>query len=327
MPADPANLPGRPLPFRASSSRSKIGHQRGEDDAKHTAQSTGSTSDRSRNRHPARALGSGRLHRARGARTPLRRWRRRLYDRAQADADHARQGPGRTRRCAARARLSRCGKQAAHTEALPFRDGHTPVQRLAIAARAACARRGAACIESGIEADPRVARSHRWWRQIAMNALTAELVPYVHALGWSLLHFLWQGTLIGLAYVLLRGMCGTSVARHRLGMLCLLAMLACPLVTLALLWPAPVDPAGLSAALSSVSTASASASAEATPAGVEAWLPWCVGLWLVGVCMIALRSFLHWRHLAALVRSATALPRDWQLRLIELRQRFGILRP
>ena len=160
-----------------------------------------------------------------------------------------------------------------------------------------------------------------------MNALTAELVPYVHALGWSLLHFLWQGTLIGLAYVLLRGMCGTSVARHRLGMLCLLAMLACPLVTLALLWPAPVDPAGLSAALSSVSTASASASAEATPAGVEAWLPWCVGLWLVGVCMIALRSFLHWRHLAALVRSATALPRDWQLRLIELRQRFGILKP
>ena len=160
-----------------------------------------------------------------------------------------------------------------------------------------------------------------------MNALTAELVPYVHALGWSLLHFFWQGTLIGLAYALLRGMCSTSVARHRLGMLCLLAMLACPLATLALLWPAPVDPADLSAAMSSASAASVSASAEATPAGLEAWLPWCVGLWLAGVCVIALRSFLHWRHLAALVRSATALPRDWQLRLIELGQRFGILRP
>ncbi|HEX7915942.1 TonB family protein [Rudaea sp.] len=160
-----------------------------------------------------------------------------------------------------------------------------------------------------------------------MNALTTELVPYVHALGWSLLHFLWQGALIGLAYALLRGSCRTSVARHRLGMLCLMAMLACPLVTLALLWPTPVDPADLSTAMSSVSTASVSASAEVTPAGLEAWLPWCVGLWLAGVCMIALRSFLHWRHLAALVRSATALPRDWQLRLIELRQRFGILRP
>jgi len=160
-----------------------------------------------------------------------------------------------------------------------------------------------------------------------MNALSAELVPYVHALGWSLLHFLWQGALIGLAYALLRGICSTSVARHRLGMLCLLAMLACPLVTLAVLWPAPIDLASLSTAMSSVSTAGAFASAEATPAGLEAWLPWCVGLWLAGVCMIALRSFLHWRHLAALVRSATALPRDWQLRLIELRQRFGILRP
>lgn len=160
-----------------------------------------------------------------------------------------------------------------------------------------------------------------------MNALTAGLAPYVHALGWSLLHFFWQGALIGIAYALVRGMCASSAARHRLGMLCLLLMLACPLVTLILLWPAAVDPTDLSAAMSSTSTTSASASAEATPAGLEAWLPWCVGLWLVGVCMIALRSFLHWRHLAALVRSATALPRDWQLRLIELRQRFGILRP
>ena len=68
-----------------------------------------------------------------------------------------------------------------------------------------------------------------------MNALTAELVPYIHALGWSLLHFLWQGALIGLGYALMRGSCASSTARHRLGMFCLVAMLACPLVTLAVL--------------------------------------------------------------------------------------------
>ena len=161
-----------------------------------------------------------------------------------------------------------------------------------------------------------------------MNALTAELSPYVHALGWSLLHFFWQGILVGLVWSLLRHLCSNSAARHRLGMLCLLAMLACPLATLCLLWPAPVGPASPSTAISFASTASVSASIEAVPfAGLESWLPWCVGLWLAGVCAIALRSFLHWRHLAALVCGATALPRDWQLRLIELRQRFGILRP
>ena len=162
-----------------------------------------------------------------------------------------------------------------------------------------------------------------------MNALTAEFVPYVHALGWSLLHFLWQGALIGLAYALLRGMCSSSVARHRLGMLCLLAMLACPLATLALLWPASAATATLAAdssmasppAIVSVSTVVASSTV------LEAWLPWCVGLWLLGVCVIALRSFLHWRRMLALLRNATALPRDWQSRLIALRQRFAISRP
>jgi TonB family protein len=161
-----------------------------------------------------------------------------------------------------------------------------------------------------------------------MNALTAELVPYVHALGWTLLHFLWQGTLIGLAYALIRGSCVSSAARHRLGMLCLLLMLACPLATLVLLWPAAADPAVSALAISAATADAALPAAEtAAPAGFEAWLPWCVGLWLAGVCLIALRSFLHWRRLAALMRTATALPRDWQLRLIELRQRFGILRP
>ncbi|WP_347262387.1 TonB family protein [Rudaea sp.] len=165
-----------------------------------------------------------------------------------------------------------------------------------------------------------------------MNALIAAMAPYVHALGWSLLHFLWQGALIGLAYALTRGACAGSAARHRLGMFCLLAMLACPLATLAVLWPAHADPAifaaGSSTALASASASGASAAAGiAQSAGLEAWLPWCVGLWLAGVCAIALRSFLHWHRLVGLVRSANALPRDWQLRLLELSQRFGILRP
>jgi len=162
-----------------------------------------------------------------------------------------------------------------------------------------------------------------------MNTWMATLVPYIHALGWSLLHFLWQGALIGLLYVLLRGNSSNSVARHRLGMFCLIAMLACPLITLAWLWPEPGAVIAASTAMSSsvMSAAGAASSETGLPASLERLLPWGVGLWLLGVCVIALRSFLHWRHLARIVRSATSLPRDWQLRLIELSQRFGILRP
>lgn len=160
-----------------------------------------------------------------------------------------------------------------------------------------------------------------------MNTWMAAWVPYVYALGWSLLHFLWQGALIGLLYLLLRGGCSSSATRHRLGMACLLAMLACPLLTLALLWPEPgAVTNAISAATATATVADALANA-ASPADLERFLPWCVGLWLLGVCAIALRSFLHWRHLVRTVRAATALPRDWQLRLIELSQRFGILRP
>lgn len=160
-----------------------------------------------------------------------------------------------------------------------------------------------------------------------MSAFAVELLPYVHALGWSLLHFVWQGALIGLAYAVLRGSCTTSAARHRFGMFCLLTMLFCPLTTLALLWPASADPANPALPASTAMASVASATMAASDAGFDSWLLWAVGLWLAGVCLIALRSFLHWRRLAAIVRSATALPRDWQLRLIELRQRFGILRP
>lgn len=161
-----------------------------------------------------------------------------------------------------------------------------------------------------------------------MNTLAA-LAPYVHALGWSLLHFLWQGALIGLLYAALRGSCAGCVARHRLGMFCLVAMFVCLAATLALLWPGEPEIVASGAAATGPSPAWLADAAErgGLPANLEGLLPWCVGAWLAGVCAIALRSFVHWRRVAATVRSAVPLPRDWQLRLIELSQHFGILRP
>jgi hypothetical protein len=63
------------------------------------------------------------------------------------------------------------------------------------------------------------------------------LLAWVDAIGWTLLHFLWQGTVLGLFYALVRPLFPGVAARYRLGMGVLVALLACPLITLAYVWP------------------------------------------------------------------------------------------
>lgn len=165
-----------------------------------------------------------------------------------------------------------------------------------------------------------------------MSTALADLIPWIDAIGRSLLHFLWQGVLIGLLYVSLRPFYASIASRYRLGMATLLLMFVAPVLTLA--WLRPVagrlaDP--IVAAVSNVVPVLGSA-VDATSSWTSAWrweqaLPWLVIAWLLGVCAIATRSFLHWQRLARVVRSAIPLPRDWQMRLIQMRQQFGVLRP
>jgi len=164
-----------------------------------------------------------------------------------------------------------------------------------------------------------------------MNGALTEWIPWIDALGRSLVHFLWQGVLIGAAYFLLRPLCTRMSTRYRLGMAALFAMFAAPVTTLS--WLRPDASSQVDVLVSAVGSAAARIDTVATvTAAVSSWrweqlLPWLVALWLFGVCAIATRSFLHWRHLARIVSEAVELPRDWQLSLIQLRQRFGVLRP
>ena len=67
--------------------------------------------------------------------------------------------------------------------------------------------------------------------------------PVVHQLGWTLLHFLWQGAVIAgvFAIVQLAQRKLTSNARYLTGCLALLLMLAAPLTTFFVLAPGPVN--------------------------------------------------------------------------------------
>ena len=165
-----------------------------------------------------------------------------------------------------------------------------------------------------------------------MPMSTQTLLAWVDAVGWSLLHFLWQGALLGLAYRVLRPLCGSVAARYRLGMLLLVAMLLCPIATFVYLWPSAASVAAAPAAalpalgVDALDAAAAAAAANAAGAGLEAWLPWLVAIWFLGASAIAIRAFAQWRRLSWLVRNATIPLADCATVLARLRARFGIRR-
>jgi bla regulator protein BlaR1 len=151
------------------------------------------------------------------------------------------------------------------------------------------------------------------------------MLAWVDAVGWTLLHFLWQGAVLGIGYAALRPICRTLAARYRLGMGVLAAMIACPILTLAWLAPAPAA-AGAALALPDLAVSAEAVAGPAPGAGVEALLPWLVGAWFLGASLIGLRAFAHWRRLAWLVRNASIPLTDCTDVLLRLCRRFGISR-
>ncbi len=157
--------------------------------------------------------------------------------------------------------------------------------------------------------------------------LSTGVVAVVEALGSMLLHFLWQGALVGLLYALLRPACASVTARYRLGLLALLALAACPPLTLAWLWPAADAASAAAAAPSLGETVMAVADRAVAQWPLREALPWLVAAWLFGVTVLAARSLWQWRRLRRLVRTATPVGPEWDARLDRLCRRFALRRP
>lgn len=131
----------------------------------------------------------------------------------------------------------------------------------------------------------------------------STLLPWIDAVGWTLLHFLWQGVLIGIAWAAARGLLAreASGARYRLGLGALALLASTPLLTLARLWPAATTP-DAAAAITDAATALAAPTVSAGDAAIQALLPWLVALWLAGVGVLALRALREWHRLDRIVR-------------------------
>jgi len=159
--------------------------------------------------------------------------------------------------------------------------------------------------------------------------------PLTQAVGWALLHLLWQATAIALvlAVVLSRMARRSPNARYVVGCVALALVLAAFLVTAVRAYDPVVSPT-VSAPRVSVPVAPASSQVPAgrTHALLAAWstgteraLPWIVGLWLGGVLLLSSRLVVSWWRTRRLVHGGVppTLP-EWEHLTARLCDALGI---
>lgn len=159
-----------------------------------------------------------------------------------------------------------------------------------------------------------------------MNALTSfASTPIVQSVGWTLLHFLWQGCLIAgiLAVVLLLLRKRSAEARYAASCLAMLLMAVVPIVTCVLL---AGPPAGWFAGSHVPQAVFLVASGETHQQTViKTALPYVVATWLVGVVLLLIRLTGGWFQVQRLKREMLCNPDGgWQETVDRLSRRLGL---
>lgn len=143
-----------------------------------------------------------------------------------------------------------------------------------------------------------------------------NLLPLVLAstrmIGWALVHFLWQGVLLGAIYGSMRFLLPRGEARYRLGMIALILLAFCPLLTVWRLMRVAGPPMPRMPDVAATTFVGPDIVIGATwNSGLELVLPWLVLIWSCGVVFLSLRAWKQWHGVKELVRMADAIPL-WQ---------------
>jgi beta-lactamase regulating signal transducer with metallopeptidase domain/Flp pilus assembly secretin CpaC len=176
-----------------------------------------------------------------------------------------------------------------------------------------------------------------------MNSWLSQSV--VQALGWTLIHFLWQGLAIAAVLAVALRLMRRAAAQYRYlaGCAALLLMAVAPLVTFRLVAPQPQFlPAAVAVPAQSAWIETTTQIAAAQPSLVviarpepraltfierlQMLLPWLVIGWLAGVCALSCRLFAGWLQVRRLRKMATT-PLPWSGTFPALAQRLGVHRP
>lgn len=164
---------------------------------------------------------------------------------------------------------------------------------------------------------------------MSMSALLdPEASETVVRIGLTLMHFVWQGALIGAFYALLRLnlRMATPQTRYLLGLLTLSVLACTPIITFLSLAATPefaATPITQDAAAAHLITADQFVTPAAS--GLNALLSWITCLWLAGVAVFATRMIFAWSsalHLRA--DSYPGEPRRWDQLLGKLCAEFGV---
>jgi len=178
--------------------------------------------------------------------------------------------------------------------------------------------------------------------------------PAAQAVGWALLHFVWQGALVGALTALALGAMrkGAADVRYVVAAIGLSLMLTLPAVTAAQLWRSTAPAAApRTTALSSPAPAatppaqeranrtivdehvvapipfSARAAGVLDSISVEPWLPVLVLVWLCGVVLLSLRLMSGWLWVQRMKSHGTSPAGDgWQRIAARLSRRLHIAR-
>ncbi len=168
-----------------------------------------------------------------------------------------------------------------------------------------------------------------------MTTFSEWLTPdVVRALGWTLVHFLWQGAAIAVLLYVMAAFIRSALARYNLALAALLLMAGTPFMTFLYLNRAPADALSSNALTNSgniinslhaiTNTTNGLHGLQATAPPVD-WLTWFVGAWLVGVAVFGIRAFGGWVLLERLRREkAQPVVADLYRRCLTLQQRLGI---
>jgi TonB family protein len=141
-----------------------------------------------------------------------------------------------------------------------------------------------------------------------------------HDLGWTLVHFLWQGLLLAALLHIILPLCRSAFARHNCALLTLMLMALAPVATFMSLHA--VDRDGGALARTAAAT-HLSAASVVVPA-----IDWLVVLWLCGVLGLSVRAIGGWSLANALGRQGTlALSPELLQRCHALQSRLAVTTP
>ena len=158
----------------------------------------------------------------------------------------------------------------------------------------------------------------------------STMMAIIEATGWSLIHFIWQGLLVAAVYgVGRRVLHGRHpVSRYYLGLVCMVLLVALPIVTAISTYapPGPQQETPVASETNAIAAAALSATENVDVSGaVRRALPWLVAAWAAGVLLLASRVLINWRRMKRLIRVGTRpLSERWQQRVDALIDVFQI---